>query len=203
MLGRLRQSVLAGTKRSSARRSPTSGSESDHSHSSSTICAPRSVRSERAPNRSSSRCTRVTRASPRAPRSRCAGRGRPTRSRPRCASRGATSRPFVARGSGTGLAGGATPLGDPVVIVTTQMNRVLDVDPVARVAWVEPGVLNLDLSRDGAPPGTPLRARPVVAAGLHHRRATSPPTPAARTAWRPASRARTSSRSRSSSRTAR
>jgi glycolate oxidase len=56
-------------------------------------------------------------------------------------------RPFVARGSGTGLAGGATPLGDPVVIVTTQMSRVLDVDPVARVAWVEPGVLNLDLSR--------------------------------------------------------
>jgi len=56
-------------------------------------------------------------------------------------------RPFVARGSGTGLAGGATPLDDPVVIVTTQMNRVLEVDADARVAWVEPGVLNLDLSR--------------------------------------------------------
>src|SRR6185503_8172329 len=37
-------------------------------------------------------------------------------------------RPFVARGSGTGLAGGATPLGDPVVIVTTRMNCVLGVD---------------------------------------------------------------------------
>jgi glycolate oxidase len=34
-----------------------------------------------------------------------------------------------------------------VVIVTTAMNRVLDVDPLERVAWVEPGVLNLDLSR--------------------------------------------------------
>jgi glycolate dehydrogenase FAD-linked subunit len=56
-------------------------------------------------------------------------------------------RPFVARGSGTGLAGGASPLGDPVVIVTTRMNRILDVDPVQGVAWVEPGVLNLDLSR--------------------------------------------------------
>ena len=56
-------------------------------------------------------------------------------------------RPFVARGSGTGLAGGATPLDDPVVIVTTQMNRVLEVDAEAGVAWVEPGVLNLDLSR--------------------------------------------------------
>jgi glycolate oxidase len=56
-------------------------------------------------------------------------------------------RPFVARGSGTGLAGGATPLDDPVVIVTTQMNRVLAVDTEQRCAWVEPGVLNLDLSR--------------------------------------------------------
>jgi glycolate oxidase len=56
-------------------------------------------------------------------------------------------RPFVARGSGTGLAGGATPLDDPVVIVTTQMNRVVEINAAARVAWVEPGVLNLDLSR--------------------------------------------------------
>jgi glycolate oxidase subunit GlcD len=56
-------------------------------------------------------------------------------------------RPFVARGSGTGLAGGATPIGDPLVIVTTQLNRILEVDAEERVAWVEPGVLNLDLSR--------------------------------------------------------
>ena len=56
-------------------------------------------------------------------------------------------RSFVARGSGTGLAGGATPVDEPLVIVTTRMNRVLEVDVEARVAWVEPGVLNLDLSR--------------------------------------------------------
>lgn len=56
-------------------------------------------------------------------------------------------RAFVARGSGTGLAGGATPVDDPLVIVTTRMNRVLDVDADEHVAWVEPGVLNLDLSR--------------------------------------------------------
>jgi glycolate oxidase len=56
-------------------------------------------------------------------------------------------RPFVARGSGTGLAGGATPVGDPLVIVTTQLNRVLEIDADERFAWVEPGVLNLDLSR--------------------------------------------------------
>ncbi len=56
-------------------------------------------------------------------------------------------------GGGTGLAGGAVPVGDPVVIVTTKMNRVLEVDPVERVAWVEPGVLNLDLTRAVAPLG--------------------------------------------------
>lgn len=56
-------------------------------------------------------------------------------------------RPFVTRGSGTGLAGGAVPLDDPIVIVTTKMNKVVSVDTETRVAWVEPGVLNLDLSR--------------------------------------------------------
>ena len=56
-------------------------------------------------------------------------------------------RPFVPRGSGTGLAGGAVPVGDPVVIVTTKMTRILEVDADERLAWVEPGVLNLDLSR--------------------------------------------------------
>ena len=55
--------------------------------------------------------------------------------------------PFVARGSGTGLAGNAVPLGNPVVIVTTMMNEVLSVDVSERVAWVQPGVLNLDLTR--------------------------------------------------------
>lgn len=58
-------------------------------------------------------------------------------------------RPFVPRGSGTGLAGGATPVGEvaPVVIVTSKMDRIIDVDPEHRVAWVQPGVLNLDLSK--------------------------------------------------------
>jgi len=55
--------------------------------------------------------------------------------------------PFVARGSGTGLAGGAVPPDGAIVIVTTRMDRVLSVDPVNRLAWVQPGVLNLDLSR--------------------------------------------------------
>jgi glycolate oxidase len=38
-------------------------------------------------------------------------------------------------------------LGEPVMIVTTKMNRILSVDVEERVAWVEPGVINLDLTR--------------------------------------------------------
>jgi glycolate oxidase len=58
--------------------------------------------------------------------------------------------PFVARGSGTGLAGGAVPPDGAIVIVTTRMDRLVSVDPVNRTAWVEPGMLNLDLSRQVA-----------------------------------------------------
>jgi glycolate oxidase len=58
--------------------------------------------------------------------------------------------PFVARGSGTGLAGGAVPLDGSIVISTSKMNRILSVDSVNRLAWVEPGVLNLDLSNQTA-----------------------------------------------------
>ena len=55
--------------------------------------------------------------------------------------------PFLARGSGTGLAGGAVPPEGAIVISTSKMDQVISVDPVNRQAWVEPGVLNLDLSR--------------------------------------------------------
>jgi glycolate oxidase len=55
--------------------------------------------------------------------------------------------PFVPRGSGTGLAGGAVPLEGSVVIATSKMDAILSVDRVNRQAWVQPGVLNLDLSR--------------------------------------------------------
>jgi glycolate oxidase len=54
---------------------------------------------------------------------------------------------FVARGAGTGLAGGAVPPPGALVISLTKMNRVLEVDPTGRWAWVEPGVLNADVSR--------------------------------------------------------
>jgi glycolate oxidase len=55
--------------------------------------------------------------------------------------------PFVPRGSGTGLAGGAVPMSGAIVISTSKMNRIVSVDHVNRLAWVEPGVLNLDLSK--------------------------------------------------------
>ncbi len=62
-------------------------------------------------------------------------------------------RAVVPRGAGTGLAGGAVPLGAPVVVALTRMNRILEVDVDNRIAWVEPGVVNLDLSRHLRPMG--------------------------------------------------
>jgi glycolate oxidase len=54
--------------------------------------------------------------------------------------------PFVARGSGTGLSGGALPVQNGIVISLARMNCILEVDyPNARVV-VEPGVINLDVT---------------------------------------------------------
>src|SRR5712691_2763870 len=61
--------------------------------------------------------------------------------------------PVVPRGSGTGLAGGATPIGDALGVVTAKMNRILEVRPDDRLAWVEPGLFNLDLSTALRPTG--------------------------------------------------
>jgi glycolate oxidase len=54
--------------------------------------------------------------------------------------------PVVPRGSGTGLAGAATPIGDSLVVATARMTRIVEVRPDDRLAWVEPGVPNLDLA---------------------------------------------------------
>lgn len=53
---------------------------------------------------------------------------------------------IVPRGSGTSLAGSAIPLDGSVVISVARMGRVISVDPETPCAWVEPGVLNLDLT---------------------------------------------------------
>jgi len=61
--------------------------------------------------------------------------------------------PFVARGSGTGLSGGALPRADGVLLVTSQMREIRAVDPADQRAVVQPGVLNLDVTRAAAPDG--------------------------------------------------
>ncbi|MDP4509788.1 FAD-linked oxidase C-terminal domain-containing protein [Nonomuraea turcica] len=54
--------------------------------------------------------------------------------------------PFVARGSGTGLSGGALPREDGVLIVTSKMRAILEIDLDDRRAVVEPGVTNLAIT---------------------------------------------------------
>ncbi len=61
--------------------------------------------------------------------------------------------PFVARGSGTSLSGGSLPVQDGVLIALNRLNHILRLDPEQRLAVVEPGVINLDVSRAVAPYG--------------------------------------------------
>jgi glycolate oxidase len=61
--------------------------------------------------------------------------------------------PFMARGSGTSLSGGAVPIEDGIVIALNRLNRVVRIDSDARIAVVEPGVVNLDVSIAAAPHG--------------------------------------------------
>ncbi len=68
----------------------------------------------------------------------------------RCAALGV---PFIARGSGTGLSGGALPRGDGVLIVLSRMNTIVDVDLGDERAVVQPGVINADLTKSVASAG--------------------------------------------------
>jgi glycolate oxidase len=61
--------------------------------------------------------------------------------------------PVVARGSGTGLSGGALPLADGVLLSLAKLNKILHVDPLARTARLQPGVRNLAISEAAAPHG--------------------------------------------------
>ena len=58
--------------------------------------------------------------------------------------------PFVARGAGTGLSGGALAHEDAVLLVLTRLNRILEIDPENRRAVVEPGVVNARLTTAAA-----------------------------------------------------
>jgi glycolate oxidase subunit GlcD len=61
--------------------------------------------------------------------------------------------PFVARGAGTGLSGGALAEEAAVLVTLTRMNRILSVDASSRRAVVQPGVVNARLSEAVAPLG--------------------------------------------------
>ena len=59
--------------------------------------------------------------------------------------------PFVARGSGTSLSGGSLPVADGIVIALNRLTRILRLDPAQRIAVVEPGVVNAQVSLAAAP----------------------------------------------------
>jgi glycolate oxidase len=67
-----------------------------------------------------------------------------------CAQHGA---PFVARGAGTGLSGGAVPVAEGIVIGLSRMRTILEVDLPNRRVRLQPGVTNLDVTRAVAPHG--------------------------------------------------
>ncbi|GAC1684936.1 MAG: FAD-linked oxidase C-terminal domain-containing protein [Candidatus Dormibacteraceae bacterium] len=54
--------------------------------------------------------------------------------------------PVVPRGAGTGLSGGAVTIRGGIALQVTRMRRILEIDPVAQTAMVEPGVVNQELS---------------------------------------------------------
>ncbi|MHB1429170.1 MAG: FAD-linked oxidase C-terminal domain-containing protein [Rhodocyclaceae bacterium] len=61
--------------------------------------------------------------------------------------------PVVARGAGTGLSGGATPVDGGVILSLAKLKHILRIDPLARTAVVQPGVRNLAISEAAAPHG--------------------------------------------------
>jgi glycolate oxidase len=61
--------------------------------------------------------------------------------------------PFVARGSGTSLSGGSLPIASGLVIALNRLNHILKLDPRERIAVVEPGVINLNVTKAAAAHG--------------------------------------------------
>ncbi|MBU6492948.1 MAG: FAD-binding protein [Burkholderiales bacterium] len=61
--------------------------------------------------------------------------------------------PVVPRGAGTGLSGGAMPITDGIVLSLARLKKILNIDPYARTATLQPGVRNLHISEAAAPYG--------------------------------------------------
>ena len=83
--------------------------------------------------------------------------------------------PVVARGSGTGLSGGAVPTPDAVVVSFAGMNEILEIDTENHVAVVQPGVTleALDRCSSSGCPWSPVGAEPGSLAVLSRRRSPS------------------------------
>ena len=60
---------------------------------------------------------------------------------------------IIARGAGTGLSGGALPQENCLILSLAKLNRILKIDPDARIAQVQPGVRNLQISNEAKPYG--------------------------------------------------
>ena len=89
--------------------------------------------------------------------------------------------PIVPRGAGTGLCGGAVPIDGGIVISFARMNAVLTLDTRNRRARLQPGLINLDLSKAAAPHGLffgpdPLRRRRSRRSAVTRHQRPLPPT---------------------------
>ena len=76
----------------------------------------------------------------------------------------------IARGAGTGLCAGAMPSAGGVVLSLAKFDRILDIDPLARTARVQPGVTNLAISEAAAQFGLYYAPDPSSQNRLHYRR---------------------------------
>jgi glycolate oxidase len=85
--------------------------------------------------------------------------------------------PFVPRGSGTGLSGGALALEDALLVSTARMDRIIDIDVANRRARVQPGVVNVNLTASVADHGLYYAPDPFARSA-----ATWPKMPVVRTA---------------------
>ncbi len=89
---------------------------------------------------------------------------------PSCASATREKVKVVPRGAGTSLSGGALPLTDGIVLGLGKFNRILDIDFENRTVTAQPGVTNLGITKAVEHRRLLLRARPLLADRLHHRR---------------------------------
>jgi glycolate oxidase len=107
--------------------------------------------------------------------------------------------PLVTRGGASNCAGAMMPNPDRALIDLSAMNRVLDIDPIARTARVQPGVINYALQQQLAPHGLcfspdPVSAHLATVGGRHHRKRRRPTRAQVRRHLQPRRRNRSSPR---------